>query len=190
MFGWNIFVANFTVGALFGYSSVNCSVSLNVPPSHGVSSGPNMTACQSMIFDSVGAPEIPVGGSDCSRLKSRTRRLRAGVDMMSRRRRRRLFARQKYVHFPSTQKTKASSFPSSLVALCLSSSTALRVAFIYTHNTKKGVGINLTPSSLSFLLVLVVLLLWWWSFRSVKRNAVVVSFRFVSFEQHDTEERT
>ena len=119
MFGWNIFVANFTVGALFGYSSVNCSVSLNVPPSHGVSSGPNMTACQSMIFDSVGAPEIPVGGSDCSRLKSRTRRLRAGEDMMSRRR---LFARQKYVRFPSTQKTKASSFPSSLVALCLSSS--------------------------------------------------------------------
>jgi len=81
MFGWNIFVTNFTVGALFGYSSVNCNVSLNVPPSQGVSSGPNITACQSMMFDSVGAPEIPVGGSDCRRLKSRTRRFRAGVDI-------------------------------------------------------------------------------------------------------------
>ena len=134
MFGWNIFVANFTVGALFGYSSVNCSVSLNVPPSHGVSSGPNMTACQSMIFDSVGAPEIPVGGSDCSRLKSRTRRLRAGVDMMSRRRRRRLYARH-YFHFPSTPLSKDKS-PGS-------SSTAFKVAFLYarTHtHKKKGLG--------------------------------------------------
>ena len=157
MFGWNIFVANFTVGALFGYSSVNCSVSLNVPPSHGVSSGPNMTACQSMIFDSVGAPEIPVGGSDCSRLKSRTRRLRAGVDMMSRRRRR-LYARH-YFHFPSTPLSKDKS-PGS-------SSTAFKVAFLYaqTHTKKRGwVVSNWTknnaksqnPSSLFYVLVVVV----------------------------------
>ena len=39
LFGWNIFVRNFTVGALFGYSSVNSTLSLNVPSSHAVSSG-------------------------------------------------------------------------------------------------------------------------------------------------------
>lgn len=39
LFGWNILVKNFTVGALFGYSSVNSTLSLNVPSSHAVSSG-------------------------------------------------------------------------------------------------------------------------------------------------------
>ena len=39
LFGWNILVRNFTVGALFGYSSVNSTLSLNVPSSHAVSSG-------------------------------------------------------------------------------------------------------------------------------------------------------
>ena len=39
MFGWNIFVTNLTVGALFGYSSMNSRVSLKVPSSQAVSSG-------------------------------------------------------------------------------------------------------------------------------------------------------
>lgn len=39
LFGWNILVRNLTVGALFGYSSVNSTLSLNVPSSHAVSSG-------------------------------------------------------------------------------------------------------------------------------------------------------
>lgn len=37
--GWNIFDTNLTVGALFGYSSVNSIVNLNVPSSNGVSCG-------------------------------------------------------------------------------------------------------------------------------------------------------
>lgn len=37
--GWNIFEINRTVGGLFGYSSVNSIVSLNVPSSNGVSCG-------------------------------------------------------------------------------------------------------------------------------------------------------
>lgn len=40
-FGWNIFDTNLTVGALFGYSSVNSIVNLNVPSSNGVSCGLN-----------------------------------------------------------------------------------------------------------------------------------------------------
>lgn len=39
LFGWNILVRNLTVGALFGYSSVNSTLSLNVPSSHALSSG-------------------------------------------------------------------------------------------------------------------------------------------------------
>ena len=37
--GWNIFDTNRTTGGLFGYSSLNCMVSLNVPSSNGVSLG-------------------------------------------------------------------------------------------------------------------------------------------------------
>ena len=37
--GWNIFDTNLTVGGLFGYSSVNSIVNLNVPSSNGVSCG-------------------------------------------------------------------------------------------------------------------------------------------------------
>ena len=43
---------------------------LKVPPSHGVSSGPNMTACHNMMLASVGVPLMPAGGSFCRRLKS------------------------------------------------------------------------------------------------------------------------
>jgi hypothetical protein len=78
-FGWNILVTNFTTGALFGYSSLNAIVNLNVPPSHGVPSGPKITACHAMMFDSLGVPLIPAGGSVCKRLKSRIRRFLAGV---------------------------------------------------------------------------------------------------------------
>ena len=55
--------------------------------------------------------------------------------MMSRRRRRRLYARH-YFHFPSTPLSKDKS-PGS-------SSTAFKVAFLYarTHTHKKGVGSN------------------------------------------------
>ena len=37
-----------------------------------------------MMLLSVGVPEIPAGGSFCSRLKSLMRRFRAGVDMTAR----------------------------------------------------------------------------------------------------------
>lgn len=83
-FGWNIFDTKRTVGGLFGYSSVNSIVSLKVPSSNGVSCGPNITAFQIMMLLSVGAPETPVGGSSWSLLKSRIRRLRAGVDILLR----------------------------------------------------------------------------------------------------------
>ena len=42
---------------------------------------PNMTAFQSMMLLSWGAPLIPAGGSCCSRLKSRISRFLAGVDI-------------------------------------------------------------------------------------------------------------
>jgi len=80
-FGWNIFDWNRTEGGLFGYSSVNSIVSLNVPSSNGVSWGPKMIAFQTMILLSVGAPETPDGGSSCNLLKSRIKRRRDGVDM-------------------------------------------------------------------------------------------------------------
>eukprot|EP00958_Prasinococcus_capsulatus_P019960 scaffold2539_cov388-Prasinococcus_capsulatus_cf.AAC.15 len=79
MLGWNMVETNRTVGALLGYSSVKVRDNLNVPPSHGVSSGPNMTALQTIMLLSCGAPFIPEGGSDCSRLKSLIRRFLAGV---------------------------------------------------------------------------------------------------------------
>lgn len=77
------------------YSSVNSKRSWNVPPSQGVSSGPNMTACQLRTLLSKGAAWIPEGGSAWRRLKSLQRnemamldktthlmsRLRAEVDM-------------------------------------------------------------------------------------------------------------
>ena len=37
--GWNILDTKRTTGGLFGYSSLNCIVSLNVPSSNGVSLG-------------------------------------------------------------------------------------------------------------------------------------------------------
>ncbi|BAT00211.1 Os07g0166850 [Oryza sativa Japonica Group] len=42
---------------------------------------PKMTAFQSMMLLSCGAPLIPAGGSCCSRLKSRISRFLAGVDI-------------------------------------------------------------------------------------------------------------
>lgn len=89
---------NLTTGALLGYSSENSSVNLKVPawqcrtlnrtfqdyntitqhharkqrlpPSHGVSSGPNITAFQSIILSLLGDPLTPCGGSLCNLLKS------------------------------------------------------------------------------------------------------------------------
>ena len=52
-------LADLTVGGLFGYSSVNSIVSLKVPSSKGVSWGPKMTAFQSMMLLSLGAPLTP-----------------------------------------------------------------------------------------------------------------------------------
>ena len=48
-----------------GYSSVNSILSLKVPSSKGVLSGPKISAFQTMISWSVGAPVTPVGGSLC-----------------------------------------------------------------------------------------------------------------------------
>jgi hypothetical protein len=42
--------------------------------------GPNITAFQSMMLSGHGAPEIPSGGSEDNRLKSRIRRRRQEVD--------------------------------------------------------------------------------------------------------------
>jgi hypothetical protein len=98
LLGWNMLDLNFTTGALFGYSSENSIVSLNVPanmqpisivfssdqqilclhrsspPSQGVSSGPKMTAFQSMMLSAFGDAFTPCGGSCWRRLKSRMRR--------------------------------------------------------------------------------------------------------------------
>lgn len=63
---------------------MNSIVSLKVPSSNGVSCGPNITAFQIMMLLSVGAPDTPVGGSSWSLLKSRIRRLRAGLDILLR----------------------------------------------------------------------------------------------------------
>ena len=75
-FGWNIFDTKRTVGGLFGYSSVNSIVSLNVPSSNGVSWGPKITAFHIIILLSVGAPETPVGGSSWSLKKSKKKNVR------------------------------------------------------------------------------------------------------------------
>lgn len=79
--GWNILDTKRTVGGLLGYSSVNSIVSLNVPSSNGVPSGPKMTAFHTMMLFSDGAPLTPAGGSSCSLLKSLMRRRLAGVDI-------------------------------------------------------------------------------------------------------------
>lgn len=60
---------------------MNSIVSLNVPSSNGVPSGPKMTAFQTIMLFSDGAPLTPAGGSSCNLLKSLMRRRRAGVDM-------------------------------------------------------------------------------------------------------------
>lgn len=59
IFGWNILVSNFTVGALRGYSSVNDNDNLKTPPSQWVSSGPKMIAFQSKMLSSYGIAVIP-----------------------------------------------------------------------------------------------------------------------------------
>ena len=43
--GWNILDTNRTTGGLFGYSSLNCMVNLNVPSSNGVSLGLQWSVC-------------------------------------------------------------------------------------------------------------------------------------------------
>ena len=73
-----------TLGGLFGYSSPNSKIREKVPPSQGVSSGPKITACHTMMLDSSGAALMPEGGSLVIFLKSRTRRWRAEVDMGAR----------------------------------------------------------------------------------------------------------
>lgn len=73
---------NLTTGALLGYSSENWRVTLKVPPSHGVSSGPKMTPCQLRMSSSSGVAQMPAGGSVTRRLKSRISLLRAGVVMV------------------------------------------------------------------------------------------------------------
>ena len=42
--------------------------------------GPKMTAFHIMMLSASGLPEMPIGGSDARRLKSRIRRRLAGVD--------------------------------------------------------------------------------------------------------------
>ena len=49
-----------------------------IPPSHGVSSGPKMTAFHFMMLSGFGEPLAPSGGSDCSRLKSLISRCKQG----------------------------------------------------------------------------------------------------------------
>ena len=59
-FGWKISVVNFMCGGLFGYSSLNDIFSSNIPPSYGVSSGPQIVACQKYkLFSSIGPLDIP-----------------------------------------------------------------------------------------------------------------------------------
>ena len=82
LFGWNMRETNLTTGALLGYSSENWRVTLKVPPSHGVSSGPKMTPCQLRMSSSSGVAQMPAGGSVTKRLKSRISLLRAGVVML------------------------------------------------------------------------------------------------------------
>ncbi len=60
-----------------------CTMSLKVPSSKGVSWGPNITAFQTMMLFSPGAPLTPSGGSSWSRLKSRISRRRAAVDIVT-----------------------------------------------------------------------------------------------------------
>jgi hypothetical protein len=47
---------------------------IHAPPSHGVSSGPKITAFQRRMLSAVGEPLTPCGGSCCRRRKSRIRR--------------------------------------------------------------------------------------------------------------------
>jgi hypothetical protein len=79
--GWYTLLTKRTFGGLLGYSSPNSKISEKVPPSQGVSSGPKITACQTMMLLSSGAALIPGAGSFVTRLKSRTRRWRAEVDI-------------------------------------------------------------------------------------------------------------
>lgn len=86
-----------------GYDSSNVSTSLKVPSSNGVSAGrrvcrmsrnsrrkghdapgPKITAFHNMMLSGHGLPEIPPGGSEESRLKSRMSRRLQGLDYMKR----------------------------------------------------------------------------------------------------------
>ena len=61
----------------FPFESLSLSLSLPSPfspPSHGVSSGPKITAFQRRMLSAVGEPLTPCGGSCCRRRKSRIRR--------------------------------------------------------------------------------------------------------------------
>lgn len=65
LFGWNILVRNLTVGALFGYSSVNSTLSLKVPSSHAVSSGLWMRAGRGERGGQACGPPTPGRGLAC-----------------------------------------------------------------------------------------------------------------------------
>ena len=78
--GWNILLKNLTVGGLFGYDSSKVSKSLKVPSSNGVSDGPKITAFHTSRLSAQGAPDMPPGGSEDNRLKSRINLRLAGVD--------------------------------------------------------------------------------------------------------------
>ena len=73
-FGWNIFETNFTIGGFVGYSSENTIISLNAPPSNGVSGGPKITAFQIIMLFSSGAAVTPISDSSCNLFKSLSRR--------------------------------------------------------------------------------------------------------------------
>lgn len=81
LFGWNMGQVNATEGGLLGYSSEKESVSLKVPPSQGVLSGPKITACHTRMFDSEGVAATPTGGSCFSRFMSLISLFLAGVDI-------------------------------------------------------------------------------------------------------------
>ncbi len=57
---------NITLGAVLGYSSVNSILSLKMPPSQIVFSGPKITAFQRKTLSGLGQALMPSGGSFCS----------------------------------------------------------------------------------------------------------------------------
>lgn len=71
-FGWKIFETKRTVGACWGYRSVNARVSLNIPSSQMVPSGPKIIAFHFIILFGSGEAFTPMGGSALIARKSRT----------------------------------------------------------------------------------------------------------------------